>query len=71
MLGALPGMAFEQLRPQVELEREHQPIGLGEVERPLERAPGGLSLTKRVPGARLNQKGRYQPDLMRWRRGDG
>jgi hypothetical protein len=51
--GALPGMAFKQLRYRVQQEREEQAIRLGEVEPAFEGASGGLPLTERVPGARL------------------
>ena len=64
MRGALPGMAFKQLRHRVQQEREEQAIRLGEIEPSLERASGSLPLTERVPGARLQQERRDQPHLM-------
>jgi hypothetical protein len=60
-------MAFEQLRQRVQLERKEQAIGLGQIEPALEGASGRLPLAECVPGARLDQKGRYQPRLMGWR----
>jgi hypothetical protein len=65
--GALPGVAFKQLRYWVQQERQEQPIRLGEIEPPLEGASGRLPLTERVPGARLQQKSRDQPHLLRSR----
>ncbi len=63
MRGALPGLAFKQLRHRVQQEREEQAIGLGEIEG----ASGRLPLTERIPGARLQQESRDQPYLMRSR----
>src|SRR5580704_12062764 len=62
--GALPGMAFKQLRHRVQQEREEEAIRLGEMEPSLEGSSGGLPLTERVPGARLQQESRDLPHLM-------
>jgi hypothetical protein len=62
--GALPGMAFKQLRHRVQQEREEQAIRLAEIEPSLEGASGRLLLTERVPGARLQQESRDLPHLM-------
>jgi hypothetical protein len=51
--GALPGVAFKQLRYWVQQERQEQPIRLGEIEPSLEGASGRLPLTERVLSARL------------------
>jgi hypothetical protein len=64
--GALPGMAFKQLRYRVEQEREQQVSWLGEIESALESAFGRLPLTERGTGARLKQEGRDQPHLTGW-----
>ncbi len=53
MRGALPGVAFKQLRRREQQEREEQAIRLGEIEPSLEGTSGCLPLTERVPGARL------------------
>ena len=67
MRGALPGLAFEQLRHRVQQEREEEAIMLGEIEPSLEGASGRLPLTERVPGARLQQESRDPPHLMGFR----
>jgi hypothetical protein len=55
------GMAFEQLRQRVQLEREEQAIRLGEIEPSLEGVSGRLPLAERGPGARLKQPSRGPP----------
>jgi hypothetical protein len=56
MRGALPGMAFKQLRHRVQQEREEQAIRLGEIEPSFEGTSGRLPLTERGPGGRLQQE---------------
>jgi hypothetical protein len=58
-------MAFEQLGHRVQQEGEEQAMRLGEIEPPLEGAPGGLPFPERFPSARLQQESRDQPHLMR------
>jgi hypothetical protein len=46
-------MALEQARRGMEQERPERPLGLGQVQRALEGAPGGGRVAERVPGDRL------------------
>lgn len=64
MHSALPRVAFKQLRHRIQQEREEQASRLGKIEPSLEGASGGLPLTERVPGARLQQESRDLPHLM-------
>ena len=64
MRGALPRVAFKQLRHRIQQEREEQASRLGRIEPSLGGASGGLPLTEGVPGARLQQESRDLPHLM-------
>jgi len=54
MRGALPGMAFKQLRHRVQQEREEQAIRLGQIEPSLEGMSGSLPLTESGAGRRVD-----------------
>jgi hypothetical protein len=59
--GAVPGLAFQQARRGIQQERQHRTIGLGQVQRALQRRPGGGRVAERVAGDRLQQERVSQP----------
>ena len=58
--GALPGLALEQVRCRVQQEPQQRAVGLGQIQRALQGAPGGGRVAERVPGDRLQQE-RLEP----------
>jgi hypothetical protein len=48
----VPGMALQQPRRGVQQERQEHAVGLGQIERPFQRALGGGMIAERVPGNR-------------------
>src|SRR5438445_13881709 len=56
-------MALEQRGRWVIQEREQQALGLGEVQRPLEGAPGAGRVAERVAGDRLEQERLDLPEM--------
>src|SRR5215469_4532644 len=60
--GAGPCVALQQPWRRADEEREEEPVGLGEIEGTLERAPGVL-VAERVPGDRL-QHVRLHPTVL-------
>ena len=59
--GAVPGVALEEARRGMEQERPERAVGLRQVQRALEGAPGGGRVAERVPGDRLQQESLSQP----------
>ena len=49
-------MALEQVRRRVQQEGKQQAVGLGELERPLQRPGAGAGVTEGVVGARFEQE---------------
>jgi hypothetical protein len=62
-------MALDQARRGVQQEQREGPVGLDEVERAFQGPIGGLLVTERVPGNRLQQEGVSQPDPREYERG--
>ena len=62
--GALPGMALEQLRRRVDAESHEHTVGPGEIEHPLQGAPGGGRVAERVACRRLQQQSRHHRERL-------
>jgi len=60
--GATPPVPLQQPGGWVEEERDEQALGLGEIERALQRGLGLIGVAERIAGDRFQEKGLDRPD---------
>ena len=62
MGGAVPGMTLQQARSGIQQERGQIAAGLGQVQGALQGGIGGIPVTERLPGQRLQHVGPGRPE---------